>query len=166
MKDLLTGLAALMAAAATAMSFILSTDVTTYQDKLAKKRGVDAAEVLLDARRHQRWFRILFLAGPSFAAVILCIWALFLQAPGNPRHAHCMTHSISPRSLARLDPRVCSRTFSGSILVWSFGTESAVDPCRSRCRRPAYKRSGEGGGVRAATLRTAPRPRALNSNGG
>ena len=67
MTDLLTGLAAVMAAVATLASFMLSPDVSTYQDKLANKRGVDAAEVLLDARSRQRWLRILFLAGPGAA---------------------------------------------------------------------------------------------------
>ena len=83
MKDFLTGLAAVMAAITTAMSFLLSADVSTYQNKLAEKRGVDAAEVLLPARNRQLLFRILFLAVPGVAAVVLCVWALFVHASGK-----------------------------------------------------------------------------------
>jgi hypothetical protein len=49
----------------TLMSFLLSPDISKYQDKLASKRGVDAAEVLLPARNRQLLFRILFLAVPG-----------------------------------------------------------------------------------------------------
>jgi len=85
MKDLLTflaALAALMAAIATFMGFILSPDVTTYQQKLANK-GVAVDRALVIARNHQRRSRILFQAVPALAAVILCIWALFVQAPAK-----------------------------------------------------------------------------------
>ena len=82
MKDLLTGLAAAMAAIATFKGFIQGPDVTTYQQKLANK-GVAVDRALVIARNHQRRSRMLFQADPALAAVILCIWALFVQAPAK-----------------------------------------------------------------------------------
>ena len=70
------------------------------------------------------------------------------RSPGDAKH--------------RFSRESASRSFSGSILVWRWGTESGDSSALTRDRRPAYKRWRRGGGVRAATLRTAPRPPTLS----
>ena len=84
-----------------------------------------------------------------------------LQHQPSTRPANCVARRLSDTK-HRLSREFARRTFSVSIPVWRWGTESGDSSALTRGRHPARKRWGTGGGVRAATLRTAPRPPALS----
>ena len=86
-----------------------------------------------------------------------------LQHQPSTRPANCVARRLSDTK-HRLSREFARRTFSVSIPVWRWGTESGDSSALTRGRHPARKRWGTGGGVRAATIRTAPRPQALGNH--
>ncbi len=80
MKDVFTGLAALMAAIAALTSFLFSTDVTRYQESIARKRNLTADQALEPAQQRLGHRRFLLVTLPAVLAVVFCVCALFVNA--------------------------------------------------------------------------------------
>jgi hypothetical protein len=83
MKDLLIGLAAVMAAAATLGTVLVSPDLTKDQNRFAQQAGIDAPTALTMAQARQRFRRRFFMTLPCAAALILSVWALLVHAPSK-----------------------------------------------------------------------------------
>lgn len=76
MKDLLIGIAAVIAAFVAITSFVLaSDDVTAQQEKLVKA-GADHGDALEAARNSRKRKRLILVLVPAIVVVALNIWAL------------------------------------------------------------------------------------------
>jgi hypothetical protein len=79
MKDVLTGLVAVMAAFATLAALLIRTNVSKLQGKLANDEGLEVADAFVKAQRRVTLQRNILLVLPCAAALVF--------RPGGPIHS-------------------------------------------------------------------------------
>jgi hypothetical protein len=124
MRDLLTALAAVAAAVTTLCALLVNfVDVTPIQEKLAAEKGVDAPDVLEEARKRLNRRKYLWVVIPGFAAFALSLSAIFVPSSESKACTKTASHAngVSSRPLT-------ART----VDVVQTGRRSAVDSCSHR----------------------------------